>query len=94
MFKIIRYEKFVQNRVVAYFRSYNVWTKEKVVVSPFKDVDIPDVCGVTDRKYSYNQLYKASQCLAANLRTKFKIKDGDMVAVMMPNLPEYPITVA
>ncbi|XP_050666787.1 uncharacterized protein LOC126966678 [Leptidea sinapis] len=113
MFKIIQYEKFVQNRVVAYFRSYNVWTKEKVVVSPFKDVDIPDVtiseyiwskihrwpnkiavvCGVTDRKYSYNQLYKASQCLAANLRTKFKIKDGDMVAVMMPNLPEYPITV-
>lgn len=27
---------------------------------------------------------------AAALRTKLKLKDGDKVAVILPNLPEYP----
>lgn len=34
-------------------------------------------------------MYKQSRTLGASLRKKFNIKDGDVVAVMMPNMPEY-----
>ncbi|CAG4953302.1 unnamed protein product [Colias eurytheme] len=50
-------------------------------------------CGVTERKYTYAQLHKHSQILGAHLRKNFGVKDGDTVAIMMPNLPEYPITI-
>ncbi|CAH2267399.1 jg27582 [Pararge aegeria aegeria] len=52
-----------------------------------------DICGVTDRKYTYSQLYKQSQIFGAGLRKKFKIRDGDVVCVMLPNSPEYPTVV-
>lgn len=48
------------------------------------------VCGITDRQYTYGQLYKQSQILGANLRRNFKIQDGDAVAIMLSNSPEYP----
>ncbi|XP_053608677.1 uncharacterized protein LOC128674239 [Plodia interpunctella] len=51
------------------------------------------ICGVTKRNYTYNQLHKFSRNLAANLRKKFNIKDGDVVCVMMPNSPDYPLAV-
>ncbi|CAH0727181.1 unnamed protein product, partial [Brenthis ino] len=47
------------------------------------------VCAVTNRKYTYNEIYKQSRTFAANLRKKFDIKDGDPVIVMLPNIPEY-----
>ncbi|CAG9583384.1 unnamed protein product [Danaus chrysippus] len=49
------------------------------------------VCGVTARKYTYSELYRKSQTLGANLRKNFGIKNGDLVAVMLPNMPEYPM---
>lgn len=49
------------------------------------------ICGVTDRKYTYLQLYKQSQIFGANLRKKFKVRDRDVVCIMLPNSPEYPI---
>ncbi|XP_052742274.1 uncharacterized protein LOC112050465 [Bicyclus anynana] len=49
------------------------------------------ICGVTDRKYTYFELYKKTEIFGATLRKKFKIKDGDVVCVMLPNSPEYPI---
>ncbi|KAJ2951620.1 hypothetical protein O0L34_g13777 [Tuta absoluta] len=48
-------------------------------------------CGITKRSYTYNELYKYSRTFAASLRTKFGIKDGDIVCIMMQNSPEYSI---
>ncbi|CAG9101526.1 unnamed protein product [Plutella xylostella] len=48
------------------------------------------VCGVTDRSYTYEQVYYHSRNFAAHLRKSFNIQDGDCIAVMLPNLPEYP----
>ncbi|XP_068629276.1 uncharacterized protein [Battus philenor] len=96
--------------VIIFKNKKHVWTSEKVIKSPFKDVEIPNltvteyiwrnldkwatktatVCGVTDRQYTYEQIYKQSQILGANLRKKFRIENDDAVAVMLPNLPEYP----
>ncbi|CAG9583383.1 unnamed protein product [Danaus chrysippus] len=49
------------------------------------------VCGVTDRQYKYLDIYRKSQTLGASLRKKFNIKDGDLITIMMHNIPEYPI---
>lgn len=38
-------------------------------------------------------MYKQSRTLAANLRKKFRVENGDAVAVMMRNSPEYPTVV-
>ncbi|KAJ8719773.1 hypothetical protein PYW08_011948 [Mythimna loreyi] len=89
----------------------SVWTSEKVVLSPYKDIEVPKltvdqytfrnldkwasktavVCGLTNRSYTYEQVYKNSRIFAVNLRKKFNIKDGDTIAVLLPNIPEYPI---
>ncbi|XP_045488332.1 4-coumarate--CoA ligase 3 [Pieris rapae] len=107
-----RFEKIVENGLVSFLRRNHVWTKNRVVKSPYCDVEIPNttvseyvlsnihkwenktavVCGVTDRQYTYGQLYKHSRTLGAHLRRNFKLQNGDAVAVMMPNVPEYPIT--
>ncbi|PZC84522.1 hypothetical protein B5X24_HaOG204552 [Helicoverpa armigera] len=49
------------------------------------------VCAVTGRGYTYEQAFKLSNRFGANLRTKFKIRDGDTVAIMLPNIPDYPL---
>ncbi|KAJ8719771.1 hypothetical protein PYW08_011946 [Mythimna loreyi] len=92
-------------------RENSVWTQDRVIKSPFKDVEIPNltlydyvwqnldrwpertasVCAETGRGYTYEQAFKLSNRFAANLRTKFKICDGDSVAVMLPNIPDYPL---
>uniref|UniRef100_A0A2A4IY84 Luciferin 4-monooxygenase n=1 Tax=Heliothis virescens TaxID=7102 RepID=A0A2A4IY84_HELVI len=48
-------------------------------------------CGLTGRSYTYHQLYKYSRNFGAKLRTQLKIRDGDVVCIMMTNSPEYPI---
>ncbi|KAJ8719769.1 hypothetical protein PYW08_011944 [Mythimna loreyi] len=92
-------------------RKHSVWTEDRVIKSPFKDVELPNVslynyvwqnldrwpertasvCAVTGRGYTYEQLFRLSNRFGANLRTKFKICDGDSVAVMLPNVPDYPL---
>lgn len=49
------------------------------------------VCALTGRSYTYAQTHKMSLIFAAALRTKLKLKDGDNVAVILPNMPEYPV---
>ncbi|GBP14307.1 4-coumarate--CoA ligase-like 5 [Eumeta japonica] len=49
------------------------------------------VCGITCRQYTYEQAYQMSRNFAANLRKKFRLRDDDTVALVLPNLPEYPI---
>ncbi|CAH0625642.1 unnamed protein product [Chrysodeixis includens] len=49
------------------------------------------VCAVTGRGYTYEQAFKLSNTFAANLRRKFKVRDGDAVAVMLPNIPDYHV---
>ncbi|CAB3247030.1 unnamed protein product [Arctia plantaginis] len=92
-------------------RQQSLWTIDKIVKSPHKDIDIPRrtindhiwenlekwadktalVCGITNRSYTYNQLYKYSRNFAARLRTHLKIKEGDVVCIMMSNSPEYAV---
>ncbi|XP_049875372.1 uncharacterized protein LOC126373310 [Pectinophora gossypiella] len=48
------------------------------------------VCAVTGRGYTYAQTHKMTTTFAASLRTKLKLKDNDKVAVILPNIPEYP----
>ncbi|XP_053608884.1 uncharacterized protein pdgy isoform X2 [Plodia interpunctella] len=87
------------------------WTSDRIVKSPFKNVDLPNitlneyifqnldkwpertaaVCAVTGRGYTYEQTFKLSNAFAANLRNKFKIEDGDVVSVMLPNIPDFPL---
>ncbi|XP_041981646.1 uncharacterized protein LOC121735046 [Aricia agestis] len=103
--------KVLEKRVLCLLRRKHVWTREKIVESPFKRVDTPNmtlweymwrdlskwekkaavICGLTNRQYTYLEINKQSQTLGANLRRKFNIRDGDTVAVMLPNVPEYPI---
>ncbi|KOB67020.1 AMP dependent coa ligase, partial [Operophtera brumata] len=78
-------------------RHQSVWSQDNVIKSPYKSVDIPNctlydyVCAITGRGYTYEKAFKLSNTFAANLRIKLKIRDGDVVAVMLPNIPDYPL---
>ncbi|XP_041981291.1 4-coumarate--CoA ligase 2-like [Aricia agestis] len=107
MFKSVQ---ILERRVFGLSRRY-LWTSEKIIQSPFKDVEIPDttlteymwkdlgkwanktamICGVSERQYTFLQLYRRSKIFGANLRKRFKIEDDDVIAVMAPNIPEYGI---
>lgn len=49
------------------------------------------VCGVTDRKYTYAELRDRSAALAVRLQNKCGLKQNDVFAVCLPNIPEFPI---
>lgn len=49
------------------------------------------VCVITDRQYTFAQLRDASAAFAVRLQTKFKLSKPDVLAICLPNLPEYPI---
>ncbi|XP_046968006.1 4-coumarate--CoA ligase 3-like [Vanessa cardui] len=51
------------------------------------------VCAVTGHGYTYAQAYKMSICFGASLRSKLKLQNDDKVAVILPNVPEYPCIV-
>lgn len=48
------------------------------------------VCAVTGHGYTYAQTHRMSVAFAASLRTKLKLKNDDKVAIILPNLPEFP----
>lgn len=48
-------------------------------------------CGETGRKYTYAKLRDHSAAVAVRLQTKFKLKRGDVVAICLPNIPEFAI---
>ncbi|XP_030378111.1 4-coumarate--CoA ligase 1 [Scaptodrosophila lebanonensis] len=62
------------------WRDFKKWEKKTAAV-----------CVVSDRQYTYAQLRDASAALAVRLQTKFKLFKPDVIAICMPNLPEYPI---
>ena len=45
---------------------------------------------ITGRQYTYAELRDSSAALAVRLQTKFKLGKGDVLAICLPNLPEYP----
>lgn len=49
------------------------------------------VCGITNRTYTYHQLYKYSRRFAAKLLTQFNIREDDVTCIMMSNNPEYAV---
>lgn len=49
------------------------------------------VCGITGRSYTYSQLRDHSAALAIRLHTKLNLQIGEVIAVCLPNMPEFPI---
>uniref|UniRef100_A0A2A4K1W8 Uncharacterized protein n=1 Tax=Heliothis virescens TaxID=7102 RepID=A0A2A4K1W8_HELVI len=45
----------------------------------------------TKKTYTYSQLEKNTSAFATSLIKKFGLKPGDVVAVMLPNCPEFPV---
>lgn len=54
---------------------------------------IASVCVVTGRKYTYSQLRDASGALAIRLQKNFNLQPRDVIAICLPNFPEYPIAI-
>lgn len=52
---------------------------------------IATVCVVTGRQYTYAKLRDSSAALAIQLQNNMKLNPRDVIAVCLPNLPEYPI---
>ncbi|KAK9876547.1 hypothetical protein WA026_013921 [Henosepilachna vigintioctopunctata] len=48
-------------------------------------------CSVTKRKYTYGEIRSKSTNLAKAFRKIFKLENGDVVAIILKNIPEYPI---
>lgn len=48
-------------------------------------------CGITGRKYTYAQARDKANCIAKSLKN-MGLQDGDVVAIILPNLPESPIS--
>ncbi|KAF5302765.1 hypothetical protein FQA39_LY01945 [Lamprigera yunnana] len=51
------------------------------------------VCGVTGRKYTFEQLRSEAVNFGNNLRFRLKLNKGDVVAIFMPNLPEFAVAI-
>ena len=45
----------------------------------------------TKKTYTYAQVQKNTSVFATSLVKKFGLKPGDVVAVMLPNCPEFPV---
>uniref|UniRef100_A0A1I8N0U5 Luciferin 4-monooxygenase n=1 Tax=Musca domestica TaxID=7370 RepID=A0A1I8N0U5_MUSDO len=67
-------------------------TLDKYVWRDFKkwENNVATVDVITGRQYTFAELRDNSAALAVRLQTKFKLQQRDIVAVCLPNLPEYP----
>ncbi|KRT85751.1 AMP-binding protein, partial [Oryctes borbonicus] len=50
-------------------------------------------CGITRRKYTFDELLIKSSNFNGNLRKKLKLQKGDVIAFLLPNIPEFLISV-
>lgn len=50
-------------------------------------------CGFTGRQYTFEDVRIKSRNLNRALRKKLKLQRGDVVALLLPNIPEFPICV-
>ncbi|XP_037036735.1 probable 4-coumarate--CoA ligase 1 [Bradysia coprophila] len=48
-------------------------------------------CGETGREYTYAQLRDHTSALAVRFQTQFGLKQGDVLAICLPNIPEFAI---
>lgn len=48
-------------------------------------------CSVSGKKYTFEELRRKSNNLNKALRKNLKLKQGDVIAVLLPNIPEFPI---
>ncbi|KAJ3657496.1 hypothetical protein Zmor_009292 [Zophobas morio] len=48
-------------------------------------------CGTTGRNYTYEDILKKVTNLSKNFRKKLKLQKGDVVAVLLPNSPEFVV---
>ncbi|XP_018580201.1 4-coumarate--CoA ligase 1 isoform X2 [Anoplophora glabripennis] len=55
--------------------------------------EIVKECGLTGRKYTYKELRTKVKNFAGALRKKLKLEKGDVIAVLLPNIPEYPVVI-
>ncbi|KAM7346537.1 acyl-CoA synthetase family member pudgy [Cochliomyia hominivorax] len=67
-------------------------TLDKYVWRDFKlwENNVATVDVITGRQYTFAELRDSSAALAVRFQTKFKLGKGDVVAICLPNLPEYP----
>lgn len=49
------------------------------------------MCGLTGRQYTYSRLRDHSAALAIRLHSNLNLQIGDVIAVCLPNMPEFPI---
>lgn len=49
------------------------------------------ICFETNRSYTYGQLYQRSLSVTRFLRDSLRLKSRETVAIVLPNVPEYPI---
>nr|XP_015834354.1 PREDICTED: 4-coumarate--CoA ligase isoform X1 [Tribolium castaneum] len=49
------------------------------------------ICFDTTKSYTFGEIYHKSVALAGVLRNKFQLNKGDTVAVVLPNVPDFPI---
>lgn len=50
--------------------------------------DFLQICGESGRRYTYQQVAFLSRCVASGL-AKHGVKKGKVVAILLPNMPEY-----
>ncbi|KAK4887093.1 hypothetical protein RN001_003364 [Aquatica leii] len=50
-------------------------------------------CAITGRNYTFEQLRRKTINLGHNLRAVLKLRKGDVVAVLLPNTPEFAIAI-
>lgn len=67
-------------------------TLDKYVWRDFKkwENSVATVDVITGRQYTFAEVRDSSAALAVRLQTKFKLGKGDVLAICLPNLPEYP----
>ncbi|KRT83196.1 AMP-binding protein [Oryctes borbonicus] len=46
-------------------------------------------CGLTERKYTFDDVMVKSTNLSKALRKKLNLREGDVVALLLPNIPEF-----
>ncbi|XP_067011346.1 uncharacterized protein [Anabrus simplex] len=64
----------------------------------FKETgQLPDkpavTCGVTGLTYTFSQVKELSQQLAWSLVSRLKLKKGQVIGLLLPNTPEFPIAI-
>ncbi|XP_059482016.1 probable 4-coumarate--CoA ligase 1 [Neocloeon triangulifer] len=49
-------------------------------------------CGLTGKSFTYGQMYATFDKFSINLPAIFGLKQGDVVGLVLPNMPEYAVT--